>query len=171
MNGLSRRQVMKLAAMVGAVATGAIVSEVEAQVAGGTGGESPAQRSGGLPSTTSRKRSMRSPRRTVLNDEMIAKHNLSTDPPLPGSLFWIMWDACGQIAQQALDTSFIQGIKSGTLDPTQYGGFNVSDAYYCFEGAQDYLDVLKRANNPILKEYLFKKYESYITYNKTFPSV
>jgi thiaminase (transcriptional activator TenA) len=114
---------------------------------------------------------MKNPRRIALTDEVIAEHNLSTDPPPPDSLFWKMWSSCTGIAQEALQTPFIQGIKSGTLDPIRYGGFNVNDAYYCFHGAQDYLASARRAADPTLQMFLNKKHSSYQKYNATFPGI
>lgn len=113
---------------------------------------------------------MKNPRRIVLTDEMLAEHNLSTDPPPPDSLFWSMWNSCTPIAQQAFQTPFIQGIGAGTLNPVKYGAFNVSDAYYCFNGAQDYLDAAQRATDPTLQAFLTAKYNSYQKYNATFPT-
>ncbi|ACF13136.1 transcriptional activator, TenA family [Chloroherpeton thalassium ATCC 35110] len=112
---------------------------------------------------------MKNPRRLVLTAEFIAKHGLSTAPPPENSLFWKMWNACESIAQASLNTDFIQGIKNGTLDPVKYGAFNVSDAYYCFNGAQDYLAAESRASDPTLRAFLYEKYNSYQTYNEEFP--
>ncbi|MBV9108948.1 MAG: TenA family transcriptional regulator [Gemmatimonadetes bacterium] len=112
---------------------------------------------------------MRSPRRIRVTPEMAAAHDLSTDPPPPDALFWTLWNACSQIAQQALETPYIQGIRAGTLDPTHYGAFNVSDAYYCFRGADDYKAVVERTADPRLRAFLKSKYDSYLNYNATFP--
>lgn len=114
---------------------------------------------------------MKHPRRVTLTPEMVSKHSLSTDPPPPDSLFWIMWNSCTGIAQAALQTPFVQGIKAGTLDPVQYGGFNVNDAYYCFSGAEDYKTAAARATDPTLKALLTAKYASYEKYNATFPQI
>lgn len=114
---------------------------------------------------------MKSPRRIALSDQMIAEHALSTDPPPSDSLFWTMWGSCSHLAEEALQTPFIQGIKTGTLDPVRYGAFNVSDAYYCFHGAKDYADAIKRADHPTLKAFLSIKYNGYQKYNATFPEV
>jgi thiaminase/transcriptional activator TenA len=114
---------------------------------------------------------MKSPRRITLTPEMVAKHNLSTAPPPPDSLFWTMWNACTDVAAQALQTPFIQGIKAGTLDPVKYGGFNVNDAWYCFNGADDYRSAANRADDPALKAFLNEKRTSYEKYNATFPQV
>ena len=115
---------------------------------------------------------MKSPRRITITPEMAQQYNLSFDPPPPDSLFWTMWNACTTIAQEALQTPFIQGIKAGTLDPVQYGGFNVNDAWYCFNGAADYRTAAERANDhPALKGFLTLKHEKYEKYNKTFPQI
>ena len=112
---------------------------------------------------------VRNPRRIVLTAEMKAKYKLSEEPPPPDSVFWKMWDACTRIAQESLATDFIQGIKNGTLDPVKYGAFNVSDAYYCFHGAQDYLAAESRASDETLKAFLLSKYNSYQKYNEEWP--
>jgi thiaminase/transcriptional activator TenA len=112
---------------------------------------------------------MKNQRRINLADEMIAKHSLCTDPPPPDSLFWAMWDSCTRIAQEALQTPFIQGINAGTLDPVVYGSFNVNDAYYCFNGAPDYYSAAQHSVDPVLRLFLLAKYNSYQRYNTTFP--
>ncbi|MEM9919286.1 MAG: TenA family transcriptional regulator [Bacteroidota bacterium] len=102
---------------------------------------------------------------------LIKEHKLSSDPPPQDSLFWMLWNVNIGIANQTLQTAFVQGIKQGTLDPVTYGGFNVSDAYYCFHGADDYQTAASRTNDPILKAFLLKKYNSYKKYNDTFPEI
>lgn len=114
---------------------------------------------------------MKNVRSINITPEFIAQHKLSTAPPPAGSLFWIMWNDCTAIAQSAFETDFIQGIGAGMLDPVKYGGFNVSDAYYCFNGAQDYLTAESQATDPVLKAFLWKKYSSYQNYNQTFPTI
>lgn len=114
---------------------------------------------------------MKNNRRIKIDSNFIAEYNLSTSEPPQDSLFWKMWNACTSIAKQTLETTFIQGIKNGNLDPVVYGGFNVSDAYYCFNGAQDYLAAESRTTNPTLKAFLLKKYQGYQKYNETFPTI
>lgn len=112
---------------------------------------------------------MKNNRNFQLDPEILKAHNLSTDPPPKDSLFWRMWNSCTGIADKALNTKFVQGIKNGTLDPTLYGGFNVSDAYYCYHGAADYKVAVDKAKDPVLKAFLTQKYNSYKKYNDTFP--
>lgn len=111
---------------------------------------------------------MKNPRRVALTDVFKTEHQLSTDPPPADSLFWKLWDSSKNIAEQALDTDFLKGLKHGNLDPIKFGAFNVSDAYYCFKGTDYYANAEKRAENPILKEFLVKKVENYIAYNERF---
>ena len=114
---------------------------------------------------------MRNVRSINLTQALIEKHSLSTMPPPPDALFWTMWNACTDIAAQALQAPFIQGIGSGMLDPVKYGAFNVSDAYYCFNGAEDYLIAESQATDQTLKMFLLQKYEGYNKYNQTFPQI
>lgn len=110
-------------------------------------------------------------RRIRITPKFVEKYNLSVDPPPQNSLFFKLWNSNINIANQALATLYIQGIKNGTLDPIKYGAFTVSDAYYCYEGAQGYLNAESQTQDPILKAFLLKKYESYNTYNQTFTSI
>lgn len=114
---------------------------------------------------------MRNPRRITLDQVFISQNNVLTDAPPQDSLFWFLWHKCQVIATKALSTDFIQGINHGTLDPIKYGAFTVSDAYYCFNGAQDYLAAESKAEDPTLQQYLLKKYQSYQKYNDEFPTI
>ncbi len=114
---------------------------------------------------------MKNNRRIELSKDFIANHKLSTLAPPKNSLFWKMWNSCLDIANKTLETGFIKGIKNANLDPVKYGGFNVSDAYYCFHGAEDYLAASQKATNSALKAFLLKKHESYVKYNNTFPEI
>lgn len=112
---------------------------------------------------------MRNPRRIVLDEQAALGLKLDPTPPPPGSMFWRMWDQSAGFAEDALQTKFIQGIGAGNLDPNKYGAFHVSDAFYCFHGAPDYLAAADRVSDDVqLKEFLLKKYHSYDKYNKSF---
>lgn len=114
---------------------------------------------------------MISPRRISLLSSPIKIAGLSTAPPPKNALFWKLWDASRHSAEQALETHFIQGIGSGSLDPVKYGAFNVLDAYYCYSGAGSYLAAETRAEHPTLKAFLLEKYNSYQKYNETFSKI
>jgi len=114
---------------------------------------------------------MKNNRRLTIDKSFVAKHQLSTDSPPENSLFWKMWNASTSIAEAALQTPFVQGIKNANLAPVAYGGFNVSDAYYCFNGAADYAVAAAKATDPTLQAFLNKKHSSYEHYNVTFPTI
>lgn len=113
---------------------------------------------------------MKNNRSLQLDSDFININKLSTNKPAADSLFWKLWNKNVATAEFALGTQFIQGIKNGTLDPVVYGSFNVSDAYYCFHGAEDYKTAVSKANSSGLKAFLQKKYEGYESYNETFPT-
>ncbi|XP_062517939.1 uncharacterized protein LOC134193153 isoform X3 [Corticium candelabrum] len=46
-----------------------------------------------------------------------------------------LFTSCLDLAIRALDTDFIQGIKTGTLDPTVYKDYATQDAVYVYSGA------------------------------------
>lgn len=112
---------------------------------------------------------MKNNRQLKLTADFFKAHPVPKTSPPPDSLFWKMWHASEDTARQALNTKFIQGINDGTLDPVIYGGFNISDAYYCFHGADDYQKASAQCGDPLLKAFLEKKYNSYQSYNETFP--
>jgi thiaminase/transcriptional activator TenA len=114
---------------------------------------------------------LRNPRSIRLTAQDLRANNLSVDPPPPDSLFMRLWNACYNIAEQTLNTDFIKGIHHNSLDPVKYGGSNVCDAYYCFKGANSYLAAASRADDPVLKAFLLKKYQSYEKYNQVFPTI
>ncbi|XP_030844032.1 uncharacterized protein LOC115925027 [Strongylocentrotus purpuratus] len=72
-----------------------------------------------------------------------------------------LWDNSQVQAQAALDTDFIQGIKSGLLDPTNYGGYTVQDAVYCYN-AIDYYGIAEvKATDEDLRKFLVARIESF----------
>lgn len=114
---------------------------------------------------------MRNPRRINLTDAFIAKNQLSTTPPPLDSLFWKLWNSSKPVPEKTLETDFLKGINNGNLDPIKFGAFSISDAYYCFKGTDYYADAERRADNPILKEFLIKKVENYVAYNEQFHTI
>eukprot|EP00057_Strongylocentrotus_purpuratus_P005039 XP_003730066.1 PREDICTED: uncharacterized protein LOC764526 isoform X1 [Strongylocentrotus purpuratus] len=77
-----------------------------------------------------------------------------------------LWDKSQVQAQAALDTDFIQGIKSGLLDPTNYGGYTVQDAVYC-DNATDYFGIAEmKACDKELKEFIAARIKSYAEYTE-----
>ena len=115
--------------------------------------------------------SSRSPRRINFEHAALAAQNISTDKPAEDSISWKLWLACQDIAQEALASDYIQGIKNGTLDPNKYGQYTVQDAAYCYNAAADYQTIEERAKNeghPELSAFAQARLESYQKYNESF---
>ncbi len=95
------------------------------------------------------------------------KITLSTTPPTKGSKSWQLWTDSGDIAKEALDSDFIKGIGSGTLDPDEYGHYTIQDSAYCTHAQNDYRTIEKRATTEgytDLAAFAQARYESYLTY-------
>jgi thiaminase len=62
------------------------------------------------------------------------------------SLSQILWDRCVafDLPNLALKCQFIQGIKSGKLDPVKYAGYFIQDAVYCVKAVDGYQNALRR---------------------------
>ncbi len=111
--------------------------------------------------------------RSIGDISQLAKDcSIPTTRPPADSLFWEMWNQniVQENAQATLNLSYLQGINSGLLDPNVYGGYNVADAYYCYNGADDYKVAAQKAPQAsALEAFLLKKYAGYERYNATFP--
>lgn len=100
--------------------------------------------------------------------DFYSSHDISTEAPPKDALFWKLWEANLSIAEEALKTPFIQGIKAGSLSPEHYGSYTVMDAYYCFNGDEDYQQAASRTKDSNLQALLGHKYQSYRSYNQYF---
>jgi thiaminase/transcriptional activator TenA len=114
---------------------------------------------------------MKHKRHISLDDAFTKQYALSTASPPEDSLFWELFKNAHSIAEEALQTDYIQGINSGTLDPNVYARYNISDAYYCYRGPEDYKAAVQRAKDPVLKAFLQKKQESYANYDASLPQL
>ncbi|XP_030844031.1 uncharacterized protein LOC100892956 [Strongylocentrotus purpuratus] len=89
----------------------------------------------------------------------------------PGGEKWMtltefLWNISQVQAQEALNTDFIQGIKSGLLDPTNYGGYTVQDAVYCDNATGCYEKAESKATDEDLKKFIAARIESYAEYTE-----
>ena len=112
---------------------------------------------------------MKNKRQISIDDAFTGQYALSAASPPKDSLFWELWNNCKSIGEEALKTDYIQGMKNGTLDPNIYTRYNISDAYYCYRGPEDYQAAIQRAEDPILKAFLQKKHDSYVKYDASLP--
>lgn len=109
----------------------------------------------------------RTPRRIQLDHPSLAKLDVPTSPPPANSITSQLWEACYSLAQDALNSPYIQGIANGTLPPCNYGQYTVQDAAYCVRAEQDYRLVEARAkkhHEDVLAAFAQARYESYLSY-------
>ena len=86
--------------------------------------------------------------------------------PGQASLSEFLWDESQDLAQEALSTKFIQGIRLGDLEPEQYGIYTVQDAGYCYDVVKDYKTLIKRTEDPEVREFLVQREKSYEDYTQ-----
>lgn len=113
----------------------------------------------------------RSPRRMHFEHPALAKKSISTDKPPEDSISWRLWTQSNDLAEQALASDYVQGIKNGTLHPDAYGGYTVQDAAYCFNARADYETVERRATadgDAELADFAKARADSYASYNESF---
>ncbi|KAL3888071.1 hypothetical protein ACJMK2_000453 [Sinanodonta woodiana] len=75
-----------------------------------------------------------------------------------------LWKSTHSQQQDALQSKFIQGLRYGNLDPTDFGGFMVQDSIYCYKSKVSIDTAAAKATDPILKAFLETQSESYKTY-------
>lgn len=110
---------------------------------------------------------MRSPRRIDFTHKAFEKIKLNESPPPADSISMKLWQACIEIAQQALSTNYIQGIANGNLDPNDYGHYSIQDCAYCYNAQGDYQAaeaMAKEAGYPELAAFDQARYDSYVQY-------
>ncbi len=84
--------------------------------------------------------------------------------PPAGSLSARLWDSSTDLAQDALNTLYIQGIAHGTLDPNNYGQYSVQDAVYCSNAIESYNTAIGKAADGEIRAFLTARRDGYIKY-------
>ncbi|GMH38867.1 hypothetical protein BSKO_06765 [Bryopsis sp. KO-2023] len=113
----------------------------------------------------------RSPRQINFQHNALAGLPFRIGKPPVDSISWKLWLACTDIAEQALASDYMQGIKAGSLHPNTYGQYTVQDAAYCYNAVADYETVEKRATSASeteLAAFAQARIDSYRKYNKSF---
>ncbi|XP_045192634.2 uncharacterized protein LOC123548979 [Mercenaria mercenaria] len=91
----------------------------------------------------------------------------STVKPPEVSLSDYLWQETVQQRQAALASSFIQGLKMVSLDPTNFGAYMVQDSVYCYLVKTNLdLAATRVKNNSQLKQFLEARSSSYEKYYK-----
>jgi thiaminase (transcriptional activator TenA) len=108
-----------------------------------------------------------SPRRTNFDHPSLKALTFRDSPPPINSISWKLWLACQDIAQEALNTLYIQGIGEGNLNPDDYGQYTIEDCAYCFNAQNEYLITVNRAQAdgyPELAAFAQARHDSYVKY-------
>lgn len=116
-------------------------------------------------------RSNRSPRRVNFQHPALSQQPFSTKQPPQDSISWKLWLDCHDLAGQALESNYIQGIKNGDLHPDSYGQYTVQDAAYCYSAQNDYQKIQDRAKTDgftELEAFAKARLEGYQKYNEQF---
>lgn len=83
------------------------------------------------------------------------------------SLSEYLWQKTTALHEEALKSSYIQALKSGSLDPVKFGAYNVQDSVYCYYSKQSMDTAAERATNQSLKAFFEARAKSYDTYYKS----
>lgn len=108
-------------------------------------------------------------RRIDVSSPELSAELVNKNPPPSDSFSWRLWLASQDIAQEALSSVYIQGIGNGTLDPNDYGIYNVHDGAYCYHAENDYRtaeEKAKKENEPEIAAFARIRYKSYVSYRK-----
>ncbi|MEM7133760.1 MAG: TenA family transcriptional regulator [Chloroflexota bacterium] len=104
-----------------------------------------------------------SPRR--MTHSLSALGMLADQPSSPSAtLSATLWQGAQDLANAALESHFIQGIKDGTLNPNYYGQYTVQDVVYCHHGVEDWQAVATRATHPDMKSFAEARVKSWVDY-------
>ena len=105
---------------------------------------------------------------TALSPRRITHSLASAAPPEPSpavaTLAGDLWVASLDLAQAALASGYIQGIKHGPLNPNYYGQYSVQDVSYCHHGLEDWKTCAARAKNPDVKAFAEARVKSWTAY-------
>ncbi|KAH3819073.1 uncharacterized protein LOC127831628 [Dreissena polymorpha] len=86
---------------------------------------------------------------------------LKTDVPQLAEYLWAQTTA---YQKAALQSGYVQGLKSVALNPEGFGGYMVQDSVFCFK-AQGNIDIaVTNATDAILRKFLEARSESYKAY-------
>ncbi|XP_045193184.2 uncharacterized protein LOC123549293 [Mercenaria mercenaria] len=80
-----------------------------------------------------------------------------------------LWEQTANYHQKALVSNYIQGIKNVSLDPTEFGAYNIQDAVYVYWFKESIDIAANRTTDTALKQFLLNKSKSHdLEYKKAF---
>ena len=113
---------------------------------------------------------MHFPRLMNFADEALSELTFNEAPPANDSISSKLWQACQDIARQALQSDYMQGIGNGNLDPDNYGQYVVQDGAYCYNAQHDYQTIVDRATKagyPELAAFAKARLAGYVKYTQS----
>ncbi|XP_052800069.1 uncharacterized protein LOC128231370 [Mya arenaria] len=75
-----------------------------------------------------------------------------------------LWQQTQQYHIQALQSGFVHGIRSASLDPEGFGGFMLQDSVFCYEASNNIAIAESNATDPFIKQFLQEKFQAYQDY-------
>ncbi len=109
------------------------------------------------------------PRRIDYTSAALQDLPLHVDPPPQDSISWKLWTSCTDVAEEAFNTDYIQGIWLSSLNPGDYGHYTIQDCAYCCHAQGDFETIEERSSAkgfPQLAAFAKTKYEGYVAYTK-----
>lgn len=109
----------------------------------------------------------RSPRRFDFTHDAFTNVTLDDSKPPTDSFSWKLWVDNLDIANEALNSKYIQGIANGNLDPISFGQYSIQDCAYCYGAQDDYLLIehnAKQNNREMLAAFAKARYDGYVKY-------
>lgn len=76
-----------------------------------------------------------------------------------------LWDSTKELRQDVMKTTFIQGLKNGSLDPVKFGKYVVQDVVFCYQGQKNMETIAARSFGD-LRDFMKKEILSLRQYNK-----
>ncbi len=95
----------------------------------------------------------------------------ASEPPSAESFFFRAFNECIGIANAVVSTDYLQRMKSGILNPQDFGVLTVLDSYYCYRAAETMSGLLCQidAQQELeLHELVSSLLQGYREYNSTF---
>ncbi|KAJ8030298.1 hypothetical protein HOLleu_26667 [Holothuria leucospilota] len=78
-----------------------------------------------------------------------------------------LWDSTKELRQDVMKTTFIQGLKNGSLDPVKFGKYVVQDVVFCYQGQKNMETIAARSFGDLrdfMKKEILSLRQAYIEF-------
>lgn len=110
------------------------------------------------------------PRRVDFSQDPLKDIPWNTSKPATDSFSWKLWTDNMDIANSALNSTYVQGVANGDLDPNSFGKYSIQDVAYCHNAKKDYQTLENRAiaaQRTEMAAFAEARYVSYTNYVDT----